>query len=230
MPTVAQAAATTTMATPSPPPADSRRGSSPAATDALRAAVTVALGVYLVGLVLAILGNGSSGASALVRTIKGRLYAPWLVPAWLDLGHDHHLTYGLPEDADHAIELRPTTAAGGLRFPDRLTGERAARWRRLAAALAPAAEGDEQAVALAAAVAAGGFDDLGTDDVTLRVSRRQLPDRRGLPIPAGSSIVTSARVRSVGGEIQLIKAGPPGEVAPLATPPALPRTAEESTP
>jgi hypothetical protein len=198
----------------------------------MRAAVTVALGVSLVGLVLAVLGNGSSGASALVRTIKGRLYAPWLVPAWLDLGHDHYLTYGLPEDADHTIELRATGAdsAAVLRLPGRLTGERAARWRRLAAALAPAAVGDDPAVALTAAVAAGGFDDLATEDVTLRVLRRQLPDRRELPLPTGSSVVTSARVRRVGGDLQLIKADPPGEVAPLVTP-ATPRPiADEATP
>ncbi len=207
-------------------------GAASGAGDAMRAAVTVALGVYIVGLVLAVLGNGSSGASALVRTIKSRLYAPWLVPAWLDLGHDHHLTYGLPEDADHTIELRATggDAAAALRLPGRLTGERAARWRRLAAALAPAAVGDDPAVALTAAVAAGGFDDLATEDVTLRVLRRQLPDRRELPLPTGSSVVTSARVRRVGGELQLIKADPPGEVAPLVTP-ATPRPiADEATP
>lgn len=201
-------------------------------SDWLRAAVTIALGVYLVGLVLAMLGNGSSGASALVRTIKSRLYAPWLVPAWLDLGHDHHLTYGLPEDADHTLELRATGAdtAAALRLPGRLTGERAARWRRLAAALAPAAAGDDQAVALTAAVAAGSFDDLATEDVVLRVLRRRLPERRALPLPTGSSVVTSARIRRVGGEIQLIKADPPGEVAPLVTP-ATPRpAADEATP
>ena len=198
----------------------------------MRAAVTVALGVYLVGLALAVLGNGSSGASALVRTIKSRLYAPWLVPAWLDLGHDHHLTYGMPEDADHTIELRATgaDAATPLRFPGRFTGERAARWRRLAAALAPAAAGDDQAVALTAAVAAGAFDDLATEDVTLRELRRQLPDRRELPLPTGSNVVTSARVRRVGGELQLIKADPPGEVAPLVKPATPPPAADEATP
>lgn len=186
------------------------------------AAGTAALGVYIVGLVLAILGNGSSGSSALVRTIKGRLYAPWLTPAWLDIGHDHHLTYGLPDDAGHAIELRPTgaDASAALRFPGRLSGERAARWRRLAAAVAPAADGAEPAVALAAAVATGGFDDLGSDDLALRVLRRRLPDRRGIPLPQGSDMVTSLRVRRAGGEIQLIKAEPDGEVAPLVRPAA----------
>lgn len=213
------------MPPPSRPPAAADRAM-PGTSDWLRAAVTIALAVYLVGLLLALLGNGSSGASALVRTIKSRLYAPWLVPAWLDLGHDHHLTYGLPEDADHALELRAMgdQTAAPLRLPGRLTGERAARWRRLAAALAR--EGDDQAVALAAAVAAGSFDDLGSEDVMLRVLRRQLPDRRALPLPTGSSVVTSARVRRVGGELQLIKADPPGEVAPLVTP-ATPRPAAD---
>lgn len=202
------------------------------ASDAVRAAVTIALGVYLIGLVLAIVGNGASGTSAVVRTIKSRLYAPWLVPAWLDLGHDQHLTYGLAEDADHAFELRATAGANAapLRFPGQRTGERAARWRRLAAALAPAAEGDERAVSLAAAVAAGGFDELGTEDVSLRVFRRHLPERLGLPVPTGSSVVTSERVRRVGGELQLIKADPPGEVAPLVAPAAPPQTTDEATP
>lgn len=214
-----------------PPPSrspDAAHAAASGVSDRLRAAVTVALGVYLVGLVLALLGNGSSGASALVRTIKSRLYAPWLVPAWLDLGHDHHLTYGLPEDADHTLELRATGdhTAKPLRLPGRLTGERAARWRRLAAALAR--EGDDQAVALAAAVAAGSFDDLGSEDVMLRVLRRQLPDRRALPLPTGSSVVTSARVRRVGGELQLIKADPPGEVAPLVSPATQQPAADEA--
>ena len=130
-------------------PPDAAHAAASGVSDRLRAAVTVALGVYLIGLVLALLGNGSSGASALVRTIKSRLYAPWLVPAWLDLGHDHHLTYGMPEDADHTLEVRATGdhKATPLRLPGRLTGERAARWRRLAAAGAPASEppaaGDE---------------------------------------------------------------------------------------
>ncbi|MGB8851994.1 MAG: hypothetical protein WCC69_00325 [Pirellulales bacterium] len=215
------------MPPPSRPP-DAAHGAATGVSDWLRAAVTVALGVYLIGLVLAVLGNGSSGASALIRTIKSRLYASWLVPVWLDLGHDHHLTYGLPEDADHTLELRATgdRTATPLRLPGRLTGERAARWRRLAAALAR--EGDDQAVALAAAVAAGSFDDLGSEDVMLRVLRRQLPDRRALPLPTGSSVVTSARVRRVGGELQLIKADPPGEVAPLVTPATQQPAADEA--
>ena len=41
----------------------------PVVSDRVRAVVTVAIGVYLVGLVLAVMGNGASPASALVRTI-----------------------------------------------------------------------------------------------------------------------------------------------------------------
>ena len=82
-----------------------------------QAAVSVAIAVYLLGLVLSILGNSVSGSSALVRTIKGRLYSPWMAPAWLDLGFDHPLTYGRPEDADHLIEVRGGTAGKTLRFP-----------------------------------------------------------------------------------------------------------------
>jgi hypothetical protein len=198
----------------------------PVVSDRVRAVATVAIGVYFVGLALAVLGNGSSGASALVRTIKSRLYSPWLVPAWLDIGHDHQLTYGLPQDADHVIELRAADQDRSVRLPANLRGERAARWRRLAAALAPAAEGEERAVSLMAAVGAGGFDDVGSEDVTVRVLRRRLPERLGAPIPDGFEQVATARVRRVGGEIQLIKVEPAGEVAPLVKPDA---AAEEST-
>jgi hypothetical protein len=199
----------------------------PVVSDRVRAVVTVAIGVYLVGLVLAIMGNGSSGASALVRTIKSRLYSPSLVPAWLDVGHDHHLTYGMPEDADHVIELRAGEKGKVVRLPVNGRGERAARWRRLAAALAPAADGDERAVALLAAVGAGGFDEAGSEDLTVRVLRRRLPERLGAPIPDGFEQAATARVRRIGGEIQLIKSEPAGEVAPLVTPDGV---TEEDTP
>lgn len=199
----------------------------PVVSDRVRAVVTVAIGVYLVGLVLAVMGNGGSGASALVRTIKSRLYSPWLVPAWLDVGHDHHLTYGLPEDADHLIELRAAEKGKVVRLPGNVGGERAARWRRLAAAVAPAAEGDERAVALMAAVGAGGFDEVGSEDLSVRVLRRRLPERLGGAIPDGFEQAATARVRRVGGEIQLIKAEPEGEVAPLVKPDDV---GEEDTP
>ena len=65
----------------SPPPAR-------APSDTVRGVVTCGLVLYLAGLLLALAGNTSSGTSALVRTIKSRIYAPLLVPVWLDLGFD----------------------------------------------------------------------------------------------------------------------------------------------
>ena len=97
-----------------------------------QAAVTVALSIYLVGLVLSIVGNTGSGSSAVVRTIKSRLFSPWMVPPWLDLGFDYRLTYGSDEDGDFSVEVRRQGdgKAAPVRLPGRLTGERAARWRR----------------------------------------------------------------------------------------------------
>ena len=188
-------------------------------TDAVRAAVTVALGVYLVGLLLTVLGNSTSGSSALVRTIKGRLFAPWLVPAWLDLGFEHHLTHGLPEDADHALEIRPTDPVWSeavLRLPGAFGGERAARWRRLARAIATGAAGDP--AVLAAAVGRGAFPVLDAQDVRVRVLRRPLPERNA-PLDDGDlRQVYAARVRLMDGELQLLPSEPRGEVAPLVRP------------
>ena len=179
----------------------------------IQAAVTVALSIYLVGLVLSIVGNTGSGSSAVVRTIKSRLFAPWMVPPWLDLGFDYRLTYGSDEDGDFSVEVRRQGdgKAAPVRFPGRLTGERAARWRRLARSIA--VEDTDRDGLLAAAVGRGMFDDVGADDVTVRVLRTPLVDRGGPPsAPVQAS---SARVRMVGGELQLIRAEPRGEVAPL---------------
>lgn len=186
-------------------------------SDAVQAAVTAALGFYLVGLVLTILGNSTSGSSALVRTIKGRLFAPALVPAWLDLGFDQHLTHGVPEDADHALKLRPWGAGGPdevIELPGTATGERAARWRRLAKAIATGGAGDP--AVLAAAVGRGAFADLGREDVRVRVMRRPLRERNAAA--AEPAPVYAARVRFVDGEVQLIKSEPRGELAPLVRP------------
>lgn len=188
-------------------------------SDAVKAAVTVALGVYLVGLVLTILGNSTSGASPLVRTIKGRLFAPLLVPAWLDLGFDHHLTHGVPEDADHALELRPWGANGAddtIELPGAVGGERAARWRRLAKAIATGGAGDP--AVLAAAVGRGAFADLGREDVRVRVVRWPLPERDDSRTGVAPVPIYTARVRVVDGEVQLIKSEPRGELAPLVRP------------
>jgi len=183
-----------------------------------QAAVTVALAVLLLGLVLSIAGNTGSGSSAVVRTIKSRLFAPWMVPPWLDLGFEYRLTHGSDEDGDFRIEVRRQGDAktSPVRLPGRLTGERAARWRRLARSIA--LEDADRDGLLAAAFGRGMFDEVGAEDVTVRVLRTPLADRGGLPTaPVQAS---SARVRMVGGELQLIRAEPRGEVAPLVRPEA----------
>ncbi len=183
-----------------------------------RAVVTALLAFYLVGLALSIAGNTGSGSSALVRVLKGRLVSPWLAPAWLDLGFDHRLTWGMPDDGDHVLEIRRRSAAGGRgtavrRWPDGLRGERAARWRRLARAIAMDGTEGDAAGTLAAAAAGGGFAAVGGDDVTLRVLRHPLPERGAAA--GGLEQVYAARVRRVGGELQLFRAEELGAVAPL---------------
>lgn len=187
------------------------------------AVASVAIAFYLVGLVLTIAGNSVSGSSALVRTIKQRLFSPWMGPAWLDLGFDHPLTYGVPEDADHGIEIRrfekrgDGATGGPLRLPGDRTGERAARWRRLARRIASSSI-DETAVPLAAAVGQGGFDAVDAADVAVRVVRWPLEERQTSPQPPRPVKPYEARVRLVDGEIQLIELGGEakrGELAPV---------------
>lgn len=185
-----------------------------------RAAVSVAIAVYLIGVALSIAGNSGSGSSALIRTIKGRLFSPWLVPPWLDLGFDNRLTYGQPEDGDHEIEVRRTggTAAEPLRLPGAARGERAARWRRLARSIVAGIDDADREGLLATAVGAGLFDDLGAKDVTVRVLRRPLPERGAIAAAPPSERAYEARVRDVGGEVQLIQSTGRGELAPLIAP------------
>jgi hypothetical protein len=187
------------------------KNSSPSART--QAVVTVVLAVYLLGLVLSIVGNTASGSSAVVRTIKSRLFAPWMVPPWLDLGFDYRLTYGSDEEGDFRIEVRRQgdTETAALQLPGRLTGERAARWRRLARSIA--LEDADRDGLLSAAVGRGMFDRLHAEDVNVRVLRTPLADR-GAP-PASAVQASSARVRMVDGELQLLRAEPRGEVAPL---------------
>lgn len=181
-----------------------------------QAAVTVALAVYLLGLALSVVGNTASGSSSLVRTIKSRLFAPWMVPPWLDLGFDYRLTYGSAEDGAYSLEVRRRgdTKTTPMRLPGRLGGERAARWRRLARSVA--VEDADRDGLLAAAVGRGMFDDVGAEDVVVRVLRTPLVDRGGPPTATVQA--SSARVRMVGGEVQLLRAEPRGEVAPLVRP------------
>jgi hypothetical protein len=182
------------------------------------ALASVALAVYLVGLVLTIAGNSVSGSSALVRTIKQRLFSPWMGPAWLDLGFDHPLTYGLPDDADHGLEVRRFEPPGDpLRLPGERTGERAARWRRLARRIASAAS-EETAVPLAAGVGQGAFEAMSEADVSVRAVRWPLEERAALPQAPRPVRPYEARVRLIDGELQLVELGGAakrGELAPV---------------
>ena len=201
--------------------------------ETLRGPATLLLGLYLVGLFLCVAGNTASGTSLLIGTIKDRLFAPWMVPLWLDLGHDTRLTYGLPEDADHHLEIRlagelagelagkpsgkgvgrPTAA---LRLPaDGDHSERAARWRRLAAAAALAEEDAEQAGVLPAAIGAGSFAAAGDDDLEIRIVRSVPPDYASARSPRSDETALEVRVRRRDGELQLIPIPPAEEVAPL---------------
>jgi len=199
-----------------PSAATPSRSTAPA-SETVRGIVTVALVFYLGGLLLAVAGNTASGASALVRTIKSRLFSPLLVPAWLDLGFDVPLTYGLPEDADHSIELQDVRGTGAARRLPGLEfgGERAARWRRLARAIAAGDVLGDVPSHLATAVAAAGFSDLGTEDVTIRVVRPVLPEPRAVGGATRFERPLEARVRRVGGELQLIRKEEVAAVAPL---------------
>jgi len=196
-------------------------------TEAVRAGVTVALAAYLIGLVLAIATNSLSGPSALLGTVKSRIFSPLLTPAWLDLGYDHRFTHGLDEDADHEIELVPHESEGEpLHLPGPIAGERAARWRRLARTIAVGGlDGDGSPVA--AGVGRGGFDRQGTTDVDLRVFRVPQPERAAVAA-ANAKQVYAARIRRVADDVQLIREEPRGEVAPLVRP--RPQAAAEGSP
>lgn len=203
----------------------------PPPTETVRSAVTVLLAIYLAGLALTVLVNNSSGGSALLSTIKGRLFAPWMMPMWLDLGYDYRLTDGQEDDADHLIEVRPfrRQTAAPLRRPEGRRGEQSARWRRLArAAAAPSDDSDREAI-LPTAIARGLFAEFDDDDLLIRVMRLPLPERGASPErPRQASAV---RVRKVGDEIQLIRQEARGEVAPVVSrPAALPADAAEAAP
>ncbi|MDO7677822.1 MAG: hypothetical protein MUQ48_04610, partial [Pirellulales bacterium] len=49
-------------------------------SEMVRAVVSLFLAVYFFGMVLCIAGNSSSGSSVLVRTLKTKLFSPWLYP------------------------------------------------------------------------------------------------------------------------------------------------------
>jgi hypothetical protein len=196
-----------------------RSGSAERPGDAVCAAATVAIAVYLVGLLLAVTTNSLSGSSALLGTIKSRLFSPLLVPAWLDLGYDYRLTYGLPDDADHELEIAAHGDPTGerLSFPGTRRGEQASRWRRLARTIAVGGlDGDGSPVA--AGAGRGGFRGTGTDDVRVQVFRLPMAEPTAAGAAGDAEQVYAARVRMIGGDTQLIKDEARGEVAPLVTP------------
>jgi hypothetical protein len=178
--------------------------------------VSVGIAVYLVGLVLTMAGNSVSGSSALVRTIKSRLFAPWMQPAWLDLGFDHPLTYGSPENADHTLEVRSRTSDPVvMTFPGSRHGEQAARWRRLARVIAVASV-DGNVAPMIAGVGQGAFSELAAEDVTVRILRRLLPERTMTSDDDRPRQPYAARVRRVAGELQVIELGGAAKQAELA--------------
>ena len=209
---------------------DASTGALPgAAAEPVRAAVTFALAIYLFGLALCVIGNTSSGASLLVRTIKGKIFTPVLAPAWLDLGFDYPFTYGLPEDADHVLEVAPFgDPAARLRFPADMAGERARRWRRLARAITETGGDPDRTSRVAAGVAAAMFDAFGPD-VRLRVLRRARADVGGVD-PGRLDEAFAARVREIDGDVQLIRDEPAGAVAPIVVPRRDPADGAESRP
>ena len=175
------------------------------------------------------MANSTSGSSTLVRTLVNRLFAPWMVPAWLDLGFDYRLTHGTATDGDHELEIAPWAAAAdrGRRFPGQLGGERAARWRRLARAVATA-DDDDRAGLLATAAARGLFTELGARDLAVRV--RRVPQREPAAAALPAEQVYAARVRMVGDEVQLIRDEPREQLAPLVAPPVAPPVAPTTLP
>lgn len=186
--------------------------------DTGRAVATACLCAVLAGLALTVATGSSSGSSTLLRVLHDRLVSPWMTPPWLDVGHDTRLTYGLPEDADHFLEVTPARGAGGaVRVPP--AGDRsgaAARWRRLVRAVALAEEsGDEDASALATAIGVGLLDRGDGDDLIVRFKRSARTEPGALRKVAAET-VHQGRVRRVDGEIQWIPIPPAEEVAPLS--------------
>jgi len=205
------------------PTGDGLAGPAAPPTEITRGVATILLALYLIGLLLCVAGNSASGSSALVRTIKTRLFSPWMVPLWLDLAYDTRLTYGTPDDADHVLELRPWNAPASatgatLRLPaPGMWGERAARWRRLARALVIGQDDSDREGLLPAAVAEALFASLGHEDLSLRVLRTIPPDRDVASAGGRGSVeqAYACRVRRVAGEVQLLPLPPAAEVAPL---------------
>ncbi|NBV47306.1 MAG: hypothetical protein EBR86_17135, partial [Planctomycetia bacterium] len=94
-------------------------------------------------------------------------------------------------------------------------GERAARWRRLARAIAEGEADPEREGLLPEGLAAGLFRLTGADDVALHVVRNLSPERTAAGTAARRDEVVVLRLRRVGGAVQLIRDTPVEELAPL---------------
>lgn len=190
-------------------------------SESVRGAITLAVSIYIVGLLLTVAAHSGSGTSALVGTVHDTLFAPWMVPAWLDLGFAYRLTFGLPDDADHRLEVRPWDSSRVLvSLPEPpVWGERAARWRRLARAIAESEADADREGLLTGGAARGLFAVAGADDLMLRVVRTVPPDRDAAATEPRREDVWSGRLRRVAGRVQVIRDTPREELAPLVAPP-----------
>ncbi len=210
-----------------PPAPDNRRDATGGEAEprlpgeTFRGLVSVAICFYFLGFLLTVAANSGSGSSALLRTVKTRLFSPWMVPAWLDIGFDHRLSYGLPDDADHRISVQPFAGGESVRLPEPgIVGLRAARWRRLAGWLEPEAVDPDSQGLLATAIAAGLFERLDSDDLMIESQRVVMPEMAAARAAGGLDEATlerafAARVRSVGGSVQMLPVEEQRDVAPV---------------
>ncbi len=193
-------------------------------SETVRGFVSLFLALYLLGCALTVAGNSGSGASLLVSTVKSRLFSPWMVPLWLDLGFDYRLTYGQLDDADHVIVVEPwdaTAEAQAIRFPAAgSSGIAANRWRTLAGWLEPEIVPEEVAGLLPTAMAESLFDQLGSEDLRVRCLRFAMPERSTFDAAAEPALeqATVARVRRVAGSVQLLPVEEQRDVAPVVSP------------
>lgn len=189
--------------------------------DVARGLVSIALCLYLLGFSLSVACNSGSGSSLLASTVKSKLFSPWMVPLWLDIGFDERLTYGQVDDADHVIEVQPWAGGDAVRFPQAgASGMAAARWRTLAGWLEPEMVPEEIAGLLPTAIAESLFDELGSDDLRVRVLRVAMPERSGFVASEEPAFeqAFAARVRRVAGSVQLLPVEEQRDVAPVVTP------------
>ncbi len=218
-------------------PSSEKQGSEPSSSslpsEVFRGLVSIAICLYLLGFALTVAGNSASGSSALVRTVKTKMFSPWMVPLWLDIGFDYRLTYGQFNDADHLIEVRPWSGDSETRvqFPAAgSTSIAANRWRTFAAWLEPETVPEEFSGILPTALAESLFDEMQTEDLRVRSLRVAMPERanfsaRDADDPPQLQQVSATRVRRVAGSIQMLPVEEQRDVAPLSTPQPAPSAA-----